>query len=151
MGETHDVRESLTKVHEWAMGGEWKREREAVIEIVDGRVKCALYGCSDDTFGYDIMVDGHYDSGDDHDDCNTSSLRVYSVCSGDDVLHVCGQYAPDRSPGCWLVGVQSDDGRPVPPWPIHIEASDRDYSPRLVVEAPDDAKVTLIVPSTATS
>lgn len=57
------------------------------------------------------------------------------------------QYAPGPCAG-WVIGVAPADfwreQHPVPVWPITIQRSDRDYSPVLMIEAPDDVIVHLI-------
>lgn len=103
-------------------------------------LKCE--GSSDDTFGV-------YGAGpdDDYDNCATGkpiSFRV-SAKSDDGALIVVGQYAPGYCAG-WLIGISSDEHPdyedcPIPEWPMRFERSDADYSPRLIIEAPDDVIV----------
>ena len=99
--------------------------------------KLRFEGCSDDTFGeYGV-------TGIDDDDCAEGSIRTFKVSSGSEALFVCGQYAPEGTPGCWWIGIQTDDNYPLPPWPIRLDRGERDYSPVLIVEVPDDATVEL--------
>lgn len=95
-------------------------------------------GHSDDTFGEYGRTNV------DDDDCGRGSIRCFEVRSGDHVLRVLGQYAPEGTPGCWWIGIQADDDAPLPPWPMRFERGERDYSPSLVVEAPDDATVEIV-------
>lgn len=110
-------------------------------------LKCE--GSSDDTFG--VYGAG---SDDDHDNCASGSPICFVVesKSAGEALMVVGQYAPGQCAG-WLIGiapydVRGDDGEdvPIPTWPMRFERSKQDYSPRLVIEAPDD--VTVIYPLT---
>ena len=60
-------------------------------------------------------------------------------------LVVSGRYAP-QSTGtrCWIVGIANGgEGMPLPNWPMRFEQG-HDYSPALVVTAPDDVTVTVI-------
>jgi hypothetical protein len=59
-----------------------------------------------------------------------------------------GQYAPNNVSGGWSIGVQpedtEDDCQHIPTWPMRFERGDREYSPVLVVETPDDVRVKVI-------
>lgn len=103
-------------------------------------LKCE--GSSDDTFGV-------YGAGpdDDYDNCASGKPITFRVQSGDASMLVVGQYAPGKCAG-WLIGVAPDDPEddgsevPIPDWSMRFERSDAAYSPRLVIEAPDDVTVT---------
>lgn len=100
-------------------------------------------GSSDDTFGV-------YGAGpdDDHDNCASGRPIVFRVRHGDESLLVVGQYAPGECAG-WLIGVASDDLHDtgddieiaIPEWPMRFERSDRTYSPRLLITAPEGVTV----------
>ncbi len=94
-------------------------------------------GHSDDTFGeYNV-------TNEDHDNCANGKPIWFLVKAGDDELFVVGQYCPFDATG-WMIGVaksDEDDEAPMPDWPMRFERSSRGYSPRLVIEAPDDVKV----------
>lgn len=102
-------------------------------------------GSSDDTFGMTRCGDNRRTC-DDYDNCasgNPIEWRVWSP-ETDDSLIVVGQYAP--CPAGWVIGVAPAphvDGEEhhIPEWPIRFERGDREYSPRLVIEAPDDVQV----------
>jgi hypothetical protein len=64
---------------------------------------------------------------------------------------VYGVYAPDSTPGCsWVVGVALvEEGIALPPWPMRFETAPpsgypdpKPYSPRLIIDVPDDIQVT---------
>lgn len=103
-------------------------------------------GSSDDTFGMTRCGDNRRTC-DDYDNCargNPIEWRVWSP-ETDDSLIVVGQYAPGTAEG-WVIGVAPAphvDGEEhhIPEWPIRFERGDREYSPRLVIEAPDDVQV----------
>lgn len=93
-------------------------------------------GGSDDTFGeYNVFKD-------DHDNCaNGKPIRFLVSSPTEGSVLVVGQYCPGPATG-WQIGVaraDEDDDTPLPPWPMRFTEGDRPYSPRLVIEAPDDA------------
>lgn len=99
-------------------------------------------GYSDDTFactgpGIDVSLDT----------CASGAPVYMRVEAYMDSMIVCGQYAPGPVAG-WLIGVGPDDGevedKPIPPWSCRLAPTKRDYSPALLIEAPDDVKVSLI-------
>lgn len=100
-------------------------------------------GYSDDTFscegpGIDV----------DRDTCGSGKPVAMVVKSGNRGLIVVGQYAPNNCHG-WLIGVSPNNDfslkeAHIPEWPIRIERSEREYSPMLVIEAPDDVQVELL-------
>lgn len=100
-------------------------------------------GYSDDTFacsGSGIDVD--------HDNCASGTPIFMKVESGSDGLIVVGHYAVGPCGG-WMIGVSplnpgSEDEKHIPEWPISFRRSDREYSPTLVIEAPDDVRVFLV-------
>jgi hypothetical protein len=97
-------------------------------------------GHSDDTFGEYVTF------GDDYDCCASGAMIVFRVKAGDEGLHVCGQYSgkqwPDSMPGCWVVGVQPlDEDVALPKWPMRFEDGGSGYSPKLVIDAPDDVRI----------
>ncbi|WP_039828115.1 hypothetical protein [Nocardia testacea] len=48
----------------------------------------------------------------------------------------------DSDTGCWNIGIgATNEAKPVPNWPLRIEPSGDDYSPRLTIEAPADARL----------
>lgn len=100
-------------------------------------------GSSDDTFGcYAKGIDADYDN------CASGKPISLLVKSGADALVVVGQYCPGHADG-WLIGVarhdpECTDETQVPAWPIYFERADREYTPRLVIEAPDDVTVEVI-------
>lgn len=100
--------------------------------------KLVFEGHSDDTFG-------EYESfHDDYDCCASGALIVWQVEALDGSgLNVVGQYGgrdwPGECPGCWLIGVQQmEEDTPLPDWPMRFETSDSGYSPRLIIEVPDE-------------
>lgn len=101
-------------------------------------------GYSDDTFactGPGINVD--------HDNCNNGKPILMRVDAGGESVVVYGHYAPLGATAGWLIGVSpadfDGDERHIPDWNIYFEPSDREYSPRMVMEnIPDDAVVYLI-------
>jgi len=91
-------------------------------------------GCSDDTFGECTP------RGDDYDNCASGEPIEWLLTSPGGVqLLVVGQFCPGAATG-WLIGVaradESDDV-PIPDWPIRIVPGVREYTPRLIVDAPD--------------
>lgn len=98
----------------------------------------AFQGYSDDTFGCDEI---------DHDNCASGEPIRFCVSVGDTGLIVSGQYAPEHCGG-WLVGVSTydpfHDDVPLPEWPLTLTQGDSPYSPKLVIEAPDEATVELL-------
>lgn len=119
-------------------------------EMATATKRLEFVGYSDDTFactgpGIDV----------DRDTCASREPVTMRVQSGDRSLLVVGQYAPGECAG-WLIGVANDDwpadpptgeryDQPIPPWPIRYAQTAEDrYTPRLVIEAPADATVTLL-------
>lgn len=103
-------------------------------------------GSSDDTFGMTRCGDNRRTC-DDYDNCGSREPIEWRVWSPetDDSFIVTGQYAPGTSEG-WLIGIAPAphvDGEEhhIPTWPIRFERGGREYSPRLVIEAPDDVQV----------
>jgi len=97
-------------------------------------------GFSDDTFGETTR-------GPEHDNCASMKPIIFKVWSesAKDGLFVTGQYCPGPSTG-WMIGISrlsDDDSRPIPNWPMRFEHGEKPYSPSLVIEAPDDAIITL--------
>jgi len=110
-------------------------------------VELRFNGSSDDTFGYERYDSPHAnDTGDDHDDCATGTLRAYSVVSGNDGMVVTGQYAPIPVPdGTWVIGITLlEEDKELPDWPMEWTLSDMGYSPELRLICPDDIVVTLL-------
>jgi hypothetical protein len=101
-------------------------------------------GYSDDTFGYEDV-----EGGDDYDNCASGKPIEWLVAvpGANEGVIVRGQHGLRCS---WCIGVApydpDDDDVPIPDWPMSIGPGDRPYSPRLVIEAPDDATVTLFHP-----
>lgn len=104
-------------------------------------------GYSDDTFyceGQGVDVD--------MDNCASGEpirMRV-STARGtidEEALVVCGQYAPDQCAG-WLIGVAPADfgmdEEHIPDWPMRFARSAREYSPLLIIDAPDEVTVELL-------
>ena len=101
--------------------------------------KLIFEGYSDDTFA-ELTTDTDYDN------CASGEPVSIMISHGEDRMIVRGQYCPDETTG-WQISVvrdHEDDDRPLPDWPMWIEQSDRPYSPRLVIEAPQDVRVTLL-------
>jgi hypothetical protein len=96
-------------------------------------------GHSDDTFG----EYGVYDE--DHDNCADGEPITFRVSAGIEGLYVIGQYAGKAWPGgVWMIGVaQLDEDVPLPTWSMRFETSGSQYSPVLVIEAPDSVVVEL--------
>lgn len=95
-------------------------------------------GSSDDTFGCDEL---------DYDNCASGDPIVFRVLAEGVGLVVSGEFAPEFAGG-WRVGVATydpeGDDLPLPEWPIRIvPGKHATYSPRLIIEAPDDAEVEL--------
>jgi hypothetical protein len=97
-------------------------------------------GSSDDTFG---LIAG---AGDDFDNCASGKpieWLIESEATGERLL-VVGQYAPGNAYG-WLIGVAPagpNDEDPIPAWTYRLRApsgGERNYSPVLEVDVPDDA------------
>jgi hypothetical protein len=94
-------------------------------------------GFSDDTFG-------ELTTREDYDNCASGDPIVFLVSSSEGSLLVTGQYCPGDATG-WQISIaraDEDDDTPIPAWPMRIEHAERSYSPRLVIEAPDDVTVT---------
>lgn len=94
-------------------------------------------GCSDDTFGeYNL-------TNDDYDNCASGKPIKWLVTAGGKSILVVGHYCPAPATG-WVIGVgrvQDDDNEGMPAWPMRIEEGDRPYSPRLVIDVPDDVVI----------
>ncbi len=95
-------------------------------------------GSSDDTFG---MTQTSY--ADDFDNCGSGKPIEWMLqdhITGDAMI-VVGQHAPGQAGG-WLIGVAPYDSeqeeKAIPEWPMRIERGGRPYSPRLVIEVPDN-------------
>lgn len=62
---------------------------------------------------------------------------------------VTGHFAAGPNGG-WMIGVAPHDPKhedeAIPDWPIRIDPGKYGYSPIMTVEAPDDVKVTLLMP-----
>lgn len=104
-------------------------------------------GSSDDTFGW--FEKDKPGSGDDYDNCANGQPIYWAIESrpNDEVLLVSGQYAPSEASTGWVIGVGpigGDDDKPIPSWTVGFSRGRQPYSPRLVVEVPDDAHVTHI-------
>lgn len=108
----------------------------------EGMTPLRFEGYSDDTFactgpGIDV----------DYDNCANGKpifMRVDGAAGG---LVVRGQYAEGPCGGWSIAVAPADHGveeHHIPEWPMRIERSDREYSPRLVIEADDDVRVSLI-------
>lgn len=99
-------------------------------------------GYSDDTFDcYGLGIDVDYDNGGNG---KPVFMRVDGTGGS---LVVRGQYAEGPCGGWSIAVAPADYGADefhIPEWPMRFERSDREYSPRLIIEAPDDVKVTLI-------
>jgi hypothetical protein len=101
--------------------------------------KLTFQGYSDDTFackgpGIDV----------DYDTCASMKPVHMRVKAADGDLVVSGQYsAPPHHGGGWTLSVAPYD-EDVPAWPMRLEPAARPYSPRLVIDAPDDVVVTLM-------
>ena len=100
-------------------------------------------GSSDDTFGMTRNGDDTT-SCDDYDDGGSGTLIEWRVWSpGEELgLIVSGQYERQHTVG-WSIGIGqvANDNKPFPPWTIRVEPGDRVYSPRLVLEVPDDVEI----------
>lgn len=98
-------------------------------------------GHSDDTFscegaGCDV----------DRDNCASGEPIFMRLDGSGGSLVVRGQYAEGPCGGWSIAVAPADHGSDefhIPTWPMHFERSDREYSPRLVIEAPDNVQVTL--------
>jgi hypothetical protein len=104
--------------------------------------RLVFQGYSDDTFaceGPDIDVD--------LDTCASGRPVTMIVKAGDESLIVVGWYAPSHCNG-WLIGIAPHNPghveKHLPEWPIIITRSDREYSPLLMIDAPDDVQVELL-------
>jgi len=95
-------------------------------------------GHSDDTFGeYGVTHD-------DYDNCASGNPIIWEVRGDGTGLLVHGQYGcgkwPQRVPGCWVIGVQPFEDNWCG-WPMRFELADNGYSPRLIIDAPDDVTI----------
>ena len=99
-------------------------------------------GYSDDTFGCTgpgIDVD--------YDNCANGKPIFMRVDAAAGSLVVRGQYAEGPCGGWSIAVAPADHGAEefhIPEWPMRIIRGSAEYSPRLVIEAPDDVQVTLI-------
>ena len=104
--------------------------------------KYIFEGYSDDLFGeYNVTVM-------DHGDCGSGSIRHFTVSrpDGEGVL-ITGQY---NSSGMWHIGMSLlDEEKPLnkDEWQIYFEPNEEAYRNRLVVNAPDDTELQLIIDS----
>jgi hypothetical protein len=103
---------------------------------------CKFEGFSDYTFGE------HNAFNDDHDNCANGKPIVWKLTSGPACdmqgMYVIGQYNgndfPESLPGCWTIGVmQLDEDIPLPAWPMEFAKGTLGYSPRLIIDVPDNA------------
>jgi hypothetical protein len=100
-------------------------------------------GHSDDTFACDGPgIDVDYDT------CGSGKAVWMRVASGNEALLVFGRYGCGPAAG-WLIGVAPIEGpgmepQHVPPWPMSITPWRCEYSPTLIIEAPDDVAVDLV-------
>ena len=102
-------------------------------------------GHSDDTFactgpGIDV----------DYDTCASGKAVWMRVASGSEALLVFGRYGCGPAAG-WLIGIAPAEGsdmdaQNVPGWRMGLQPWERNYSPALVIEAPDDVTVQLVEP-----
>lgn len=94
----------------------------------------AFEGSSDDTFGECTP------RGDDYDNCASGEPIEWLLrAPNGESLLVVGQFCPGIATG-WLIGVaraDDNDDTPLPSWPITIVPGSREYTPRLIVDAPD--------------
>jgi hypothetical protein len=101
-------------------------------------VKTLIFGgASDDTFG-EITP-----RGDDYDNCASGKPIEWLIESASEQqsMLIVGQYCPGAATG-WMIGVarvHEDDRKPLPEWPIRLKRGEREYSPALEVDVPDDA------------
>lgn len=128
-----------------ADGQAWEREFGWLSPPPAAKKTLTFSGASDDTFGCAEA---------DYDNCASGKPIVFRVASGADSVLVWGQYAPVDTPAAgWVVGIVNDnspnphaDEKPIPGWPMRLQAGDTPYSPTLVLEVPADATVTLVHP-----
>lgn len=101
--------------------------------------KFIFTGQSDDTVIEEV-------TGLDHDDYASNSIRVFEVSDEKNKIWVTAQYSPENTPGCWAIGIQTDDNNPVPDdWKLYFVQGEIPYSPSLCVEIPsNNAKVKLL-------
>ncbi len=103
--------------------------------------RAEFYGHSDDTFACYGNVE--------RDNCaNRRPVEMTVLVGGQPRLRVIGQYAPEHDPhnaATWAITVQPaiDEGA-FEGLEMSIGAADSDYSPKLVVEGPDDMTVELV-------
>ena len=98
-----------------------------------------FYGASDDLF----EIEGTRKGEPDEIGCWHRQAIVKVKADDDAGLYVFGTYAPGDV-ACWVIGIMNlDDGIDIPIWPMRFETSERKYSPVLVIEAPDDAVVSM--------
>lgn len=113
---------------------------------MSGTMRLTFEGYSDDTFfcqgsgaGRRISVD--------HDNCANGKPIFMRVDGSGGSLVVRGQYAEGPCGGWSIAIAPADHGADefhIPQWPMRMERSDREYSPRLVIDAPADVRVTLL-------
>lgn len=97
-------------------------------------------GCSDDTFGeYGVTQD-------DYDNCSSGEPIQYKLSVGDSGLVITGCYASayvSKGDG-WMIGVSNlNEDKPVD-WNISLDPCFKGYKGKLVVVAPDNAKLTCL-------
>lgn len=101
-------------------------------------------GYSDDTFGE------YAHTNDDFDNCASGKPIDWLVTvPGQDLgLVVTGQYGRRDDVAGWQIAVGSYDPEhadtALPEWPMRFVRGERDYSPALIIEAPDGVKVTCL-------
>lgn len=98
-----------------------------------------FYGASDDR----LEIDG--------DICETVNTwpdkpQALRVEASGGILTVFGYYAPKCiGTGDWVIGVATHDEKGLPGWNIHYKEGEEDhYSPRLVMDVPDDVKIVVL-------
>lgn len=98
-----------------------------------------FYGCSDDLF----EVDGGRRDEPDEIGCYDKPV-VVKIQNGPDSLCVVGMYAPANVAACWSIGLMpTDEGTPMPNWPVSYKLGGRGYSTELTIEVPDTAVVSV--------
>ena len=101
--------------------------------------KFVFEGYSDDTFEECHITEKSYDNS-----ASGKPIRFkLSIGDGSGIV-VTGQYDPDNSSGCWMIGVHSlDEEKPVD-WQITTKPSHGKYRNQLTVIAPDDTELTCL-------
>jgi hypothetical protein len=95
-------------------------------------------GQSDDTFGEDTPCGMNYDN------CASGEPIIFRLNSPstEQQLLVVGQYN-NTGNACWTIGITSvNEDIPVPEnWKYRFGLTDREYSPQLSIECPDDTEL----------